>query len=203
MKEPSKRRSPRRSARWRRGLRVMLPRLDVRDAVGGAVEVVRGADEALVVGVAHRAAERNHVALAVGHLADRRVVVTGAARAAAAAQRPAVAAKHSGAAAAGFTVAAAAVEVEVAVGTLDRRARYLVGDDVDDAADGAGAVEQRRRAAHHFDAVGGGRIEGDAVIARLERQVAGAHAVLEDQHPVAVEAADHRAGHCPRRRSGR
>ena len=42
-----------------------------------------------------------------------------------------------------------------------------------------GAVEQRGRAAHHFDALGRRRIDGDPVVARLARQVADALAVLE------------------------
>ena len=77
-----------------------------------------------------------------------------------------------------------------------RRGRDDLADDVDEAADGVGAVEQRRRAADDLDPGRGERVDGDAVVGRLARQVVGALAVLEDQHAVAVEPADHR----PRRR---
>ena len=61
------------------------------------------------------------------------------------------------------------------------------GDDVDEAADGIRAVEQRGRTAHDFDTLGGRRIDADAVVARLAREIAGALAVLQNQHAIAVE----------------
>ena len=65
-------------------------------------------------------------------------------------------------------------------------------DHVDQPADRVRAVEERRRPAHDLDALGAAGIDSDAVVARLARQVSGANPVLQDQHPVAVEAADDR-----------
>src|SRR4029079_8069539 len=62
--------------------------------------------------------------------------------------------------------------------------------DVDEAADGVGAVEQCRGAAHDFDAGRRSGIHVDAVITGLARNVAHAEAVLDDQHAIAVEASD-------------
>ena len=68
----------------------------------------------------------------------------------------------------------------------------LVGDQVHDTADRARSVEQRRRAADDLDLAGRGGIESDAVVGGLAREVAGAGAVLEDQHAVVVETAHDR-----------
>ena len=80
--------------------------------------------------------------------------------------------------------------------TLGRGEQVPVGrvgrDDVDEPADDARAVQQRRRPAHDLDALGAARIDGHPVVVRRRRQVAGADAVLDDEHPVAAEAADHR-----------
>ena len=46
------------------------------------------------------------------------------------------------------------VEREVAAGAADRLRGDLVGDDVDETADGAGAVEQCGGTAHHLDPFG-------------------------------------------------
>ena len=81
-------------------------------------------------------------------------------------------------------------------GTADRPRRNVLGDDVDEAADRVGAVQERRRPAHDFDPLRAGRVDGDAVIARLAGQIAHALAVLKDQDAIAAETANHR----PRRR---
>ena len=56
---------------------------------------------------------------------------------------------------------------------------------------GIRAIEQRRRTAHHVDARGGSRIDCDAVVARLTRQVTHALAILQNLHAVAVETTNH------------
>ena len=52
-------------------------------------------------------------------------------------------------------------------------------------------MEQRGGAAHDFEARGRGRIDRHAVIGRLAGEVVDALAVLEQQHAIAVEAANH------------
>ena len=66
-------------------------------------------------------------------------------------------------------------------------------DDINESAHCVRAVEQRRRTAHDLDPLGPVRVDGDTVVAGLAGQVAGADPVLQDEHPVAVEAADDRA----------
>ena len=74
-----------------------------------------------------------------------------------------------------------------------RLAVALLGcDHVDEPADRVRAVQQRCRPAHDLDAFRAVGVDRDAMVAGLARQVSGADAVLQDQHPVAVEAADDR-----------
>ena len=80
---------------------------------------------------------------------------------------------------------------------MHRPRRNVIRDDVDEAADGVRAVQQRGRTAHHFDALGGGGIHADAMVARLARQIACPLAVLQNLHAIAVKPADDRT-----RRSG-
>ena len=75
---------------------------------------------------------------------------------------------------------------------LERPGDDLVRDEVHDATDGARSVEQRRRPAYDLDLRGGGGVERHAVVGGLAREVAGAGAVLQDQHAVVVEAAHDR-----------
>ena len=65
-------------------------------------------------------------------------------------------------------------------------------DDVDESADGVGAVQQRRRPPHDLDPFGDARVDRDAVIAGLARQVARANPILQNQHAVTVESANDR-----------
>ena len=84
------------------------------------------------------------------------------------------------------------VEHHGAVRPVDRTRGDGFVDDVDQPADGVRAVEQRRRPAHDLDARGARRIHRHAVIAGLAGQIADPLAVLEDQHAIAVQAANHR-----------
>ena len=75
-----------------------------------------------------------------------------------------------------------------------RVAVHLVmpADGVDRAADGVARIEQRRRTLDHLEPLKLGRVDHLAVVGGLRRERARADAVLHDQHPVAVEAADDR-----------
>ena len=89
-------------------------------------------------------------------------------------------------------VRAADVRAELRPGAVEERLAVALvrRDDVDEAADRVRPVEQGRRSAHDLDPLGAVRVDRHAVIARLAGQVARAEPVLEDEHPVAVEAAD-------------
>jgi len=63
---------------------------------------------------------------------------------------------------------------------------------VDHAADGIRAVEQRRRAAHDFDAPGEHRIEAHGVVGARRRGVNRVAAILQHTDAVPVETADDR-----------
>ena len=95
----------------------------------------------------------------------------------------------------GLRVGAPEVGGELGARALEHRLVHglLRRDDVDEAADGVRSVQQGRRSADDLDALGGVGVEGDAVVAGLAGEVARAHAVVEDEHAVAVEAADDRA----------
>ena len=69
-----------------------------------------------------------------------------------------------------------------------------VGDDVHQPADRIGPVEERGRPADDLDLRRCGGVDRDAVVRRLARHVAHAVRVLEDEHAIAVEAADDRPG---------
>ena len=88
------------------------------------------------------------------------------------------------------------LERDVAARARHGPRRNLLGDHVDQPTDRVGAVEERGRSPHDFNALGRRGVHRDAVIGRLAGQVAHALAVLQDQHAVAVETADDR----PRRR---
>ena len=107
-------------------------------------------------------------------------------------QRPSVVAdEHVGRAA---TVGSSGAEVErrAAVRPVHALGRYCVRDHVDETADRVRAVQERRRTAHDFDLRRAGRVHGDAVVPRLARHVTHALPVLEDEHAIAVEAANDR-----------
>ena len=167
--------------------------LDDGDAVFHVVVAVAGAH----VGVLPRPRTANlpqhHSRLRVVHRALGRVVVARAVGGAAEVEGKFTVAHVQVARAASRAAVAAEVEREVARRPLLTLGGNLVGDHVDEAADGAGAVQQRGGAAHHFDALGGGGVHGHAVIARLARQVAHALTVLEHRHAVAIQPADDRS----------
>ena len=91
-------------------------------------------------------------------------------------------------------VRAARVGAELPPQPLERRVAVALVRryHVDEAADRVRAVEQRRRPADDLDALGPVRVYRDPVVGRRAGEVAGAHAVFENQHPVAVEAPDYR-----------
>ncbi len=68
------------------------------------------------------------------------------------------------------------------------------GDEVEHAADGVGAVEHRRRAAHDLDHLDALDVDqaGDLAEVGLAAGVVHPQAVLQEQHPQAALAADHR-----------
>ncbi len=70
--------------------------------------------------------------------------------------------------------------------------RDLVVEQVHDAADGAAAIEQRRRSAQHLDAFDQQRLGRDRVVRRDVRGVEQAGTVGEDGHAGRGLAADHR-----------
>jgi hypothetical protein len=70
--------------------------------------------------------------------------------------------------------------------------RNVVGDDVDDAAEGVVAIKQGSRAADDLDARRGEWIDRHAVVRRGRRQIAGPNAVLQDENPFVGQAADDR-----------
>ena len=82
-----------------------------------------------------------------------------------------------------------AIEVEAAIRDFARDPPVL---DVDDAADGARAIEQRRRAAQDFDAVGEQRIDSNGVIDRGVRNVEAADAIGQDTNALGIETAQNR-----------
>ena len=91
-------------------------------------------------------------------------------------------------------VRAARVDAELPPRALKQRfaVAFVRRDRVDEAADGVRTVEQRRRPADDLDALEHVRVERDAVVARRGGEVAGAHAVFENEHAVGVETPDDR-----------
>ena len=69
---------------------------------------------------------------------------------------------------------------------------HAVIDDVDDTANGARAVKQGGRAAQNFNLLGGHRLGGNNVVRANPGCIADIQAVLGDQHPWAVQAANNR-----------
>ena len=88
--------------------------------------------------------------------------------------------------------AGTAIEREGSGGCCDGSVRNLLGDDIDQPANGIRAIEERRRTADHFDPRGRGGIHVDAVVARLAREIAHPQAVFNDQHAIAVKTPDDR-----------
>ena len=86
-----------------------------------------------------------------------------------------------------------AAHLECALETIRRRAGGNTRRDrIDHSADGAAAVEQRRRTAEDLDLVGGQRFDGDGVIVADGRGIHRVDAVLEHLHARARQTADDR-----------
>ena len=78
---------------------------------------------------------------------------------------------------------------------VGRFVRNAPGLHIDNAADGAGAVQQYARALEHFHAVGDGGINGHRVVAAGDGDVHGVDAVFHDAHARAAQAVHHRPPH--------
>ena len=108
--------------------------------------------------------------------------------------QPGLAQRNGNAARAGALVAIGAVEA--GAGRLDAVLRDFLGDtpvdDVDHAARRAVAIEQRRRTAHHLDALGGGGIDRRGVVRAGGRGVERTQAIDQHTDAVAAQTADHR-----------
>ena len=78
---------------------------------------------------------------------------------------------------------------------VGRFVRDAPGLDVDDAADGAGPVQQHARPLEHFHSVGQGRLHGHRVVAADGGGVHGVDAVFHDPHARAAQAIHHRPPH--------
>ena len=121
-----------------------------------------------------------------------RVVVAGSADAAAGPEECAALRVLQAGIGARLLVRAAEIGAELRPGTVECRiaVAFVRRDHVDEAADGVRSVQQRCRTAHDLDPLGAVRVDRDTVITGLARQVTRADPILENQHPVAVEAAD-------------
>ena len=124
----------------------------------------------------------------------RRVVVTGPPQAAAGPEQQVVLRVLQADIGARLRIRAAGVGRDLRPRTFEQRlpVALMRRDHVDEAANRVRSVQQRRRPAHDLDPLGAVRVDRDAVVARLARQIPGAYAVLQDQDAVAVEAADDR-----------
>ena len=165
-----------------------------RDPVTAVLRRHAAAGEEPVAEVADAGAGVGQLGRGVRDRALGRVVVAGAPRAAAGPEQQVVLRMLQAGVGARLFVRATRVGAQLRPCALEQRVAVALvrRDDVDEAADGVRAVQQRRRPAHDLDAFGGVRIDRDAVVAGLARQVARADPVLQDQDAVAVEAADDR-----------
>ena len=166
--------------------------LDEWNAVAGVVVTVAGAGVAFLpgerdAGVAEAAARLRVLDFPLG-----RVDVAVALAAAADVRGPSPVADGQRGGGVRLARDAAGVEHHGAVRPVHRTGGDGFVDDVDKPADGVRSVQERRRPAHDFDPRGARRIHRHAVVAGLAGEIAHALAVLEDQHAVAVHAANHR-----------
>src|SRR5262245_31055828 len=83
---------------------------------------------------------------------------------------------------------------DVSGDTVHGPGRNVLGDHVHEAANRIGAVEQSGGTSYHFDALRGGGIHADTVVAGLARKIPQALPVLENLDTVAVEPANDRPG---------
>ena len=84
---------------------------------------------------------------------------------------------------------------------IGHRCRHTVVDDIDHAADRAVAVQQRRRATHHLNALGKRRLQTVGMVRADRRRINIADATLQDLHAIAALTANHR--HADTRAKGR
>ena len=166
-----------------------------RHAVAALLEGEPAAGEEAVVVVADPGVRVRQLGRGVGDPSLRGVVVAGPPHAAAAPDADVALGVLHADVDAGLSVGAPPVGADLRARTGEQRlAQALLGrDDVDEAADGVRPVEQRGRAPHDLDPLRAVGVDRDAVVTRLAGEVARAHPVLEDEHAVSVEAADHRA----------
>ena len=157
-------------------------RADVRQATG----------EAIAAGEAVGQSARPRIRVAGNDLSGDAVVAGRAVENAHRPVQPAGAAPHrrGGRAAGGGRVGGQQRAAGQAVQALGRNP---LGADVDQPADRAAAVEQRRRSAQDLDALRRERVCRDGVIRAQGGDVQGVQPVLGHPHPGAVLAADHRS----------
>ncbi|BBP83171.1 hypothetical protein PHLH8_28130 [Pseudomonas sp. Pc102] len=90
-------------------------------------------------------------------------------------------------------VGAAVAQFATAVQAVRRLGGDAVVEGVDHAAHRIAAIQQCRRAAHHLDALGIGRVIGHGVVVGERGSIQRADAIAQDADAVAIEATDHRA----------
>ena len=170
------------------------PFLDDGNAVLRVVVAVAPADVAPLAGPRRADRGKPRPRLRVVDRPFRRLDISRATAAARDVQRPSVVAREQVARRASLGRGGSQVERRAAVRAVDALRGDRVVDDVHEPADGVRTVEQRRRTSHHLDRRRRRGVDGDAVIAGLAREVADALPVFEDEHAIAVQPANHRAG---------
>ena len=166
--------------------------LGERHAVAALLEGEAAAGEEGAVVVARAGARVRELGRGIGNGALRGVVVAGAPRAAAGPHAESALGVLHVDVDPGLAVGAPEVGGELGARALEHRLVHglLRRDDVDEAAHGVRPVQQGGRTADDLDAIGAVGVDGDAVVSGLAGEVARANAVVEDEHAVAVEAAD-------------
>ena len=163
-----------------------------RNAVLGVVVAVASAEVAVFTRPAHADGREAAARLAVVDLAFGRIEVAGPLSTARGMQRELVVAPGHVRTAHGFRRGGPEVERRTAVRAIHALRRNRLADDIHEPANRVRSVQQRRRPAHNLDARRTRWIDRNAVIARLAGQVTDALAVLQDQHAIAIETANHR-----------
>ena len=92
-----------------------------------------------------------------------------------------------------FLGGTAPTHVGPAAQALGRQARNAVVQHIDHAAGGVAPIEQSRRAAQHFDALGHQGVHRHGVVKAEVGRIHRRAAVFQQPHPVTVQAANHRA----------
>ena len=94
--------------------------------------------------------------------------------------------------AAAFAIACGGLQPGLALDALHPLTGQAVVDHIDHTPDGAAAVEERRRAPQHFDAVYRQDLDRHRVVGTERRGIGGRATVVEDADAVAVQPSDHR-----------